>query len=194
MTGSMKRSSDEDAAVGPISSTSLSRHAGGIAPADVQSLTNIAGANLSPLDRLYEEYEYERRLKRRRARLATTTEEAFNNIRRAHQTEMLDQQQQQQRQYPVMDPYEAAQAVFSSIARDLRRYLRLTRQHPYFAREHIVAHLANCIAYDLSPKAFLKKFIGTTTLQIIKLSEFNGSDSTTLICFIMSRRREHTLQ
>jgi len=136
------------------------RSVGSSKPLDVQSITNIAGANLSATDRLYEEYEYERRLKKRRARLITTTEEAFGNIRRIQaEAAAGDEESSQQQQRVAMDPFETAQALFSTIARDLRRYLRLTRQHPYFTREAIVSHLANCIAYDLSPKAFLQKFI-----------------------------------
>lgn len=59
----------------------------------------------------------------------------------------------------IMDPFEAAQAIFTSIARDLRRYLRVTRQQPYFTRDSIVAHLANCISYDMSPKSFLQRYL-----------------------------------
>ncbi|CAF4583627.1 unnamed protein product, partial [Rotaria magnacalcarata] len=33
-----------------------------------------------------------------------------------------------------MDSREAAQAVFSSMSRSLQKYLRLTRQQPYFTR------------------------------------------------------------
>lgn len=152
---------------------SLSRRSGNNKPADVQSITNIMGANLSANDRLYKEYEYERRLKKRKARLITTTEEAFNNIRRVH-TELLDSSNNNAdhssttastaNQMPPtptgMDPYEAAQALFAAIARDLRRYLRLTRQQPYFTRDQIISHLANCIAYGMSPKSFLQKFTG----------------------------------
>ncbi len=49
--------------------------------------------------------------------------------------------------------------MFTSIARDLRRYLRVTRQQPYFTRDSIVAHLANCISYDMSPKSFLQRYL-----------------------------------
>lgn len=43
---------------------------------------SLAGGNLNANDRFYEEYEFERRLRKRRARLLTTTEEAFTHIRR----------------------------------------------------------------------------------------------------------------
>lgn len=43
---------------------------------------SMVGGNFSANDRFYEEYEYERRLRKRRARLVTTTEEAFMHVRR----------------------------------------------------------------------------------------------------------------
>lgn len=135
-------------------------------PSDVQSITNIMGSNLSANDRLYKEYEYERRLKKRKARLITTTEEAFNNICRI-QAELVEANDDSTNNPPGMDPYEAAQALFAAIARDLRRYLRLTRQQPYFSREQIVSHLANCIAYGMSSKSFLQKFFGIIRIELL---------------------------
>lgn len=136
------------------------------------------GANLSANDRLYKEYEYERRLKKRKARLITTTEEAFNNICRVQTADLLESSNGSSSAVDSnspstgMDPFEAAQALFAAIARDLRRYLRLTRQQPYFTRDLIVAHLANCIAYGLSPKTFLRKFMG-----IFKQSYFESKET-----------------
>lgn len=121
---------------------------------------SMVGGNFSANDRFYEEYEYERRLRKRRARLLTTTEEAFTHVRRV-QNEMPDENGMVP---AVMDPFETAQAVFTSIARDLRRYLRVTRQQPYFTRESIVAHLANCISYDMSPKSFLQRYLKAESL------------------------------
>jgi len=48
---------------------------------------SMLGGNFSANDRFYEEYEYERRLRKRRARLLTTTEQAFGHVRRV-QSEM----------------------------------------------------------------------------------------------------------
>ena len=42
----------------------------------------ISKKELSHNERFYEEYEYERRLKKRRAKLITATEEAFAHIKR----------------------------------------------------------------------------------------------------------------
>lgn len=102
-------------------------------------------------DRFYEEYDYERRLRKRRARLITATEEAFTHIKRIQQLDECTT--------TIMDPLEASQAIFMSIARELRRYLRITRQQPYFTRDSIVKHLADCISYDMSPKAFLQRYL-----------------------------------
>lgn len=116
--------------------------------------------NMNANDRLYEEYEFDRRLKKRRARLLTTTEEAFSHVRRIQNDTISNSQSElNEAQKSVMDPFEAAQAVFTSIARDLRRYLRITRQQPYFTRDSIVAHLANCISYDMTPKSFLQRYL-----------------------------------
>lgn len=154
-----------------ITATGIKR--GGRGAFDVQSITNIMGANLSVSERLFEESEYERRVRRKRARLIASTEEAFAHIRRIQSdAESIEcnnedepvsgrrgQQPQRQQRTTVMDPFEAAQAVFTSIARDLRRFLRATHQQPFFTRPQIVAHLADCIAYDMSPKAFLDRYL-----------------------------------
>lgn len=101
-------------------------------------------------ERFYEEHDYERRVKKRRARLITAAEEAFTHIKRLHHD-------------PVpaipMDPQEAAQAVFPSLARALQKYLRVTRQQPRHTVESILAHLATCLSHDLSPRAFLEPFL-----------------------------------
>jgi hypothetical protein len=58
-----------------------------------------------------------------------------------------------------MDPSEAAQAIFPSMARALQKYLRVTRQQPRYTVEGILAHLATCLGNDMSPKAFLEKYL-----------------------------------
>ncbi|ENN78846.1 hypothetical protein YQE_04694, partial [Dendroctonus ponderosae] len=81
-------------------------------------------------ERFYEEHEYERR--------------------RLHHD-----------QVPAipMDPHEAAQAIFSTMARALQKYLRITRQQPRHTVDSILSHLANCLSNDLTPKAFLEPFL-----------------------------------
>ncbi|KAJ9584575.1 hypothetical protein L9F63_021085, partial [Diploptera punctata] len=101
-------------------------------------------------ERFYEEHDYERRVKKRRARLITAAEEAFTHIKRLHSD-----------QVPAipMDPQEAAQAVFPSMARALQKYLRVTRQQPRHSVDSILAHLADCLSHDLTPRAFLEPFL-----------------------------------
>lgn len=103
-------------------------------------------------ERFYEEHEYERRVKKRRARLITAAEEAFTHIKRLHND-----------QAPAipMDPHEAAQAIFPSMARALQKYLRVTRQQPRHSVDSILTHLANCLSHDLTPRAFLEPYLLT---------------------------------
>lgn len=102
-------------------------------------------------DRFYEEAEFERRVRKRKARLVVAAEEAFGHIARITQEKYNDGN--------VMEPTEAAQAVFPSLARPLQKYLRTTRQQPRFTMESIIKHLAHCISSDLSPKAFLERYV-----------------------------------
>jgi len=129
----------------------------------------LNSTNMTANERFYEEYEYERRLRKRRARLLTTTEEAFVHVRCVQQAEA------EQGSTVCMDPFETAQVVFTSIARDLRRYLRVTRQQPYFTRESIVAHLANCISYDMTPKAFLQRYLKAEPLMFNERALVNAN-------------------
>ena len=48
----------------------------------------VSKKELSHNERFYEEYEYERRLKKRRAKLITATEEAFAHIKRMSSDQM----------------------------------------------------------------------------------------------------------
>lgn len=155
------------------STRTCSKRASKSARSNKYNNSSMIAANLSANDRLYEEYEYERRLKKRRARLLIATEEAFNHIRRV-QSEMESQNDLNEGQKSLMDPFEAAQAVFCSIVRDLRRYLRITKQQPFYTKESIVAHLANCISYDMTPKSFLQRYIeGEALLFNDRAMQFN---------------------
>ncbi|XP_014239955.1 vang-like protein 2 isoform X2 [Cimex lectularius] len=101
-------------------------------------------------ERFYEEHDYERRVKKRRARLITAAEEAFTHIKRLHHEPAPGL---------PMDSHEAAQAVFPSLARALQKYLRVTRQQPRHSVDSILQHLAQCLSHDLSPRAFLERFL-----------------------------------
>nr|XP_008513359.1 PREDICTED: vang-like protein 1 [Equus przewalskii] len=111
----------------------------------------------------YEEAEHERRVKKRRARLVVAVEEAFIHIQR------LQAEEQQKAPGEVMDPREAAQAIFPSMARALQKYLRTTRQQHYHSMESILQHLAFCITNSMTPKAFLERYLSAgPTLQYDK--------------------------
>lgn len=123
-------------------------------------------------ERFYEEHEYDRRVKKRRARLITAAEEAFTHIRRIHNEPA-----------PAipLDPHEAAQAVFPSMARALQKYLRVTRQQPRHTVEGILRHLAHCLKHDMSPRAFLEPYLVESPL-LQNDKERRGVQSWSLIC------------
>ncbi|KAG7175644.1 Vang-like protein 1-like [Homarus americanus] len=123
-------------------------------------------------ERFYEEHEYERRVRKRKARLITAAEEAFTHIKRMHE---------EQGPSAPMDPHEAAQSIFPSLARALQKYLRITRQQPRHTMDSILNHLAVCLAHDMSPRAFLEKYlVSSPILQNDK--EHRGVQSWGLVC------------
>ncbi|NXU96000.1 VNG2A protein, partial [Cettia cetti] len=113
-------------------------------------------------DFYYEEAEHERRVRKRRARLVVAVEEAFTHIKRL-------QEEEQKHPREVMDPREAAQAIFASMARAMQKYLRTTKQQPYHTMESILQHLEFCITHDMTPKAFLERYLSAgPTIQYHK--------------------------
>lgn len=101
----------------------------------------------------YEEAEHERRVRKRRARLVVAVEEAFTHIKR------MVEEEQKKTPGDVMDPREAAQAIFPSMARALQKYLRTTKQQHCHSMESIQQHLAFCITHNMTPKAFLESYL-----------------------------------
>lgn len=101
-------------------------------------------------DRFYEEAEFDRKVKRRKARLMAACDEAFGHVRRVQ----LDRG-------PTvpMDPEETAQSLFPSFARPLQKYLRTVKQHHRHNMDAILKHLSHCLAFDMSPKAFLERYM-----------------------------------
>lgn len=78
-------------------------------------------------------------------RLVVAVEEAFTHIKRL-------QEEDQKNPREIMDPREAAQAIFASMARAMQKYLRTTKQQPYHTMESILQHLEFCITHDMTPK------------------------------------------
>jgi len=121
----------------------------------VVSQTSKGRGHSSHNERYYEEDEYERKVRKRRARLLTAAEESFTHIRRMRQEHTGGRKQ-------ALSPYEAAQAVFPSLSRSLQKYLRVTRQQPRHTMESILQHLSTCLQYDMSPRAFLERYLVTS--------------------------------
>lgn len=79
-------------------------------------------------------------------RLVVAVEEAFTHIKR------MQEEEQKKAPGDVMDPREAAQAIFPSMARALQKYLRTTKQQHCHSMESIQQHLAFCITNNMTPK------------------------------------------
>ncbi|XP_076018714.1 vang-like protein 2 [Genypterus blacodes] len=104
----------------------------------------------------YEEAEVERRVRKRKARLVVAVEEAFTHIKRHREDEQASSPKHPRE---AMDPREAAQAIFAPMARAMQKYLRATRQQSYHTMESIIDHLQFCITHNMTPKAFLERYI-----------------------------------
>uniref|UniRef100_A0A3Q3QED5 Vang-like protein n=1 Tax=Monopterus albus TaxID=43700 RepID=A0A3Q3QED5_MONAL len=108
----------------------------------------------------YEEADYERRVRKRRARLVVAVEEAFTHVRRMKKEDEIATPSD------IMDVREAALAIFPSMARALQKYLRTTRRQHCHSMESIQKHLAFCLINNMSPKAFLEAYLAPgPTLQ-----------------------------
>ncbi|XP_034532040.1 vang-like protein 2 [Notolabrus celidotus] len=117
----------------------------------------------------YEEAEMERRIRKRKARLVVAVEEAFTHIKRHQEEEAIVSSPKHPRE--LMDPREAAQAIFAPMARAMQKYLRATRQQSYHSMESIINHLQFCISHSMTPKAFLELYIAPgPTLQYLDTS------------------------
>ncbi|KAL4229183.1 Vang-like protein 1 [Mactra antiquata] len=133
-------------------------------------------------DRFYEEQEYDRRVRKRKARLITAAEEAFTHIKRM---------QDENGPAIAMDPQEAAQAVFPSMARPLQKFLRVTRQQPRYTMESVLQHLATCISHDLSAKSFIEKYLSQGVI-IMNEKDYKDNQKWVLVCDqLLTREIEH---
>ncbi|TDH05652.1 hypothetical protein EPR50_G00124540 [Perca flavescens] len=104
----------------------------------------------------YEEAEMDRRVRKRKARLVVAVEEAFTHIKRLHEDEVASSPKHPRE---VMDPREAAQAIFAPMARAMQKYLRTTRQQAFHSMESILTHLQFCITHNMTPRAFLERYL-----------------------------------
>lgn len=77
-------------------------------------------------------------------------EEAFTHIKRHQEDEAPASSPKHPRE--VMDPREAAQAIFAPMARAMQKYLRATRQQSYHSMESIINHLQFCVTHNMTPK------------------------------------------
>nr|CAH0112742.1 unnamed protein product [Daphnia galeata] len=83
----------------------------------------------------------------------------------SHNERFYEEHEYERRPAVPMDPYEAAQAIFPSMARPLQKYLRITRQQPRHTVESILQHLAICLSHDLSARAFVEKFLAASPVM-----------------------------
>merc|ERR1711953_94773 len=140
----------------------------------------VSKRELSHNERFYEEYEYERRVRKRRAKLITATEEAFAHIKRMSSDQMKGPTS-------PLDSYEAAQSIFPSLARPLQKYLRITRQQPRHTMDSILAHLATSIMYDMAPKAFLEKYLVSSPVLQTEQEQLD-TQHWSLVCEVLLSR------
>lgn len=92
-----------------------------------------------------------------------------------------------------MNPREAAEAVFPTMARTLQKYLRVTRQQPRYTMESVLQHLANCISHDMCAKAFVERYL-TQGVVIMNEKDYKEMQKWVLICDqLLTREIEHGL-
>ncbi|XP_028832852.1 vang-like protein 2 [Denticeps clupeoides] len=112
----------------------------------------------------YEQADYERRVRKRKARLVMAVEEAFAQVKRLEEGEAVVPSPK--RKQGILDPREAAQAIFAPMARALQKYLRTTKQQQCHSMENILTHLQFCLTHNMSPQAFLEHYLSAgPTLQ-----------------------------
>lgn len=122
-------------------------------------------------DRFYEEAEFDRKVKRRKARLYNACEEAFGHIKRV---------QLERGPCVPMDPEETAQSLFPSFARPLQKYLRTVRLHHRFTMDGIIKHLAHCLTFDMTPKAFLERYVNDQ--PCVEFTTKKRTQSWSIVC------------
>ncbi|CAK5083129.1 unnamed protein product [Meloidogyne enterolobii] len=99
----------------------------------------------------HEECDWERRFKKRKCRLISCTEEIFAQVQSSEFENDMKIGAVGNQIVEPMDPQVAAKAVLSSIAKQLNRFLRYTRQE-------LFAHVQRCLAFGFSARTFLQRF------------------------------------
>lgn len=112
------------------------------------SQSQLGSANYK--DHYYEDIEYERKVRRRKARLVVAVHRAFSQV---------NVTEDGVKSSPGLPPREAAQSIFPLIAQSLQRYLRTTRQAHLYTMEAIIQHLSQCLTYNMSAQAFLEQYL-----------------------------------
>jgi vang-like len=83
------------------------------------------------------------------------------------------------------------------MSRSLQKYLRITRQQPYFTRESIISHLSICLSHDLSPRAFLERYIQIESQPLATLLfptlNHNIEQSWTILCDTQNNENKQIL-
>lgn len=119
-------------------------------------------------DKYYDELEWERHCRKRKARLELATEKAFERLQRfeglvnipSHSSKHGKRKgQDYSRSNNIMDAQEAATVLFPSLARPLQKYLRTTRQHLHYSLANTTSHLSECFEHGLSHRAFLQRYL-----------------------------------
>lgn len=96
-------------------------------------------------------------------RLVVAVEEAFTHIKRLNEDEVASSPKHPRE---IMDPREAAQAIFAPMARAMQKYLRTTRQQAFHSMESILTHLQFCITHNMTPK--VKDLLESTSMPKMK--------------------------
>ncbi|CAK9304078.1 unnamed protein product [Gordionus sp. m RMFG-2023] len=129
--------------------------------------------------RFYDEEDYELKVKRRRARLITSAEEAFNNFDRVSKESLNSLSNRQsmvinvsssnthaqkkllgvEENKMIMKVEEIAQAIFPSLVKNMHKFIRLTKQQSFYNINMILEHLAKFIKYDMGPYSFVDQYI-----------------------------------
>ncbi|CAH2218594.1 vang 1 [Pelobates cultripes] len=119
----------------------------------VRQSQSLISTSSSYKERYYEEAEYARKVRKRKARLVISINEAFCQLQR------LSEQDKEGKSPYVLHPRDAAQSIFPLIAQSLQRYLRTTRQAHLHSMESIIQHLTMCLTHNMSPQAFLEEYL-----------------------------------